>query len=337
MSLESSFGEHFIIGFPGKKPSKEFLTFLHDESIGGVILFAENIASQRQLQELTAQLQDATGGTLLIAIDHEGGRVFRGPRSLTHFPPMAEVAKTAVKEGKEFVFKMGQTMAAELRACGVNWNLAPVLDVATNPFNPVIGDRSFSSDPQVVAELGCELIRGLDAGGIMSCGKHFPGHGDTDLDSHLDLPQLAHTRKRFDACEFIPFRAAIAADVPAIMTAHLRVPLLDPKHPATISTSILTGILRDELGFNGVIVSDDLEMKGIANLMPIQAATVQACTAGCDMIILHRDLAIQQQSVKSLRDAVDQGIVPAAQLEASYQRIARAKGQYLSTSPSSPL
>ncbi|MBI4126137.1 MAG: beta-N-acetylhexosaminidase [Deltaproteobacteria bacterium] len=329
MTLERSLGEHFIIGFPGKKPSKEFLAFLEEASIGGVILFAENIASPKQLRELTTELQDAVGRTLLIAIDHEGGRVFRCPKPFTHFPPMAEVSKAAQKEGKGLVFEIGKTMATELRASGVNWNLAPVLDVATNPFNPVIGDRSLSSNPQVVADLGCEFIRGLEAGGIMSCGKHFPGHGDTDLDSHLDLPQLPHTRKRFDACEFIPFRAAIAAGVPAIMTAHLRVPLLDPVNPATISTSILTGILRNELGFDGVIVSDDLEMKGIANLMPIPEAGLRSLVAGCDMVILRRDLTIQQQLVQLLHDAVDRGVIPKPQLDASYQRIARAKGRYL--------
>ena len=201
----SQAGKHFILGFSGKEPKPEFLHYLADTNIAAVILFRENIHSPKQLAALCQQLRSAAGEDLLIAIDQEGGRVTRTAKPFTQFPAANLVAKAAEAEGKEIVFEMGKVVGAELRACGVNWNFAPVLDIATNVFNPVIGDRSFSNDPKKVADLACEYIRGLETSFVMACGKHFPGHGDTNLDSHFTCPTLPHTRKRMDVCEFVPF------------------------------------------------------------------------------------------------------------------------------------
>lgn len=321
-------GQLLMVGFEGTEPSLEFLDFLRDEEIGGVILFARNISSPRQLLRLTETLQDAVKTPLFIAVDHEGGRVFRMPKPFTHVPPARELAKQAASRGSDFISQIGEIMGRELAACGINVNFAPVLDVGTNPFNPVIGDRALSADSHLVAELGVKWLQGLEAAGIMSCGKHFPGHGDTDLDSHLDLPQLNHTRQRFDICEFIPFQAAIAAGVPSLMTAHVRIPLLDPRWPATLSRAIIAGILREEFSYDGLIFTDDLGMQGITRLLTMEEAAVKSLQAGCDVALVCRGFEQERGVLARLRVAATSGEIPAAQLEASLARVRRAKERY---------
>lgn len=301
--MNTSLGQLMLIGFEGTRASRGLLDFIRNEQIGGVIIFRRNFESAKQLKKLTSELQDAADGKLLVCIDHEGGRVVRLGDQFTHFPAAARVAEL----GANAVYEVGLKMGKELSSAGINLNFAPVLDVATNAFNPVIGDRSFGSDPTTVAELAVEMMHGLHDGGVIPCGKHFPGHGDTDLDSHLSLPVVSHTLKRFEACEFHPFRVAIAAGVPMIMTAHLFAPNLDPRWPATISRRITNEILRKKLGFNGVIVTDDLRMKGISNLMSIPEAAVKAIEAGHDMVMICRVMELQRQILDDLKRAVDEG------------------------------
>ncbi|OGQ23085.1 MAG: hypothetical protein A3I05_09715 [Deltaproteobacteria bacterium RIFCSPLOWO2_02_FULL_44_10] len=321
-------GQMFVVGFSGTKPSDAFLRFLHDENIGGILLYGANVKTPKQILELTEILQDAVRTSLLITVDHEGGNVFRMSKPFTQFPSMSEVAQKTKTHGEHIVAEIGKIMGRELRAVGIHCNFAPVLDVLTNPFNRVIGKRSFGNDPHLVANLGCELMRGLEEEGIMSCGKHFPGHGDTNHDSHETLPSLAHTRKRFEICEFIPFRAAIAAGIPSMMTAHLHIPLLDSENMVTISRQVTTTILRHELGYDGLIFTDDLLMRGIAGMMPIPEATVRSLHAGADMLLFSRDLEIQKKSLAELKNAVAQGRIPEEQLQASLSRIKHVKKRY---------
>lgn len=324
--MENNVGKLFMIGFDGTETTPELRSFIKEEGIGGIILLRRNIVSQAQTKRLVERLKDEVDGELLVAIDQEGGCVQRLPDSFGIFPSMKDVAAMALERDDPGVaYEAGERIAHALRPIGVTWDFAPVLDVSTNPFNPIIGDRAFSEDPDFVAELGVQFMRGLMEGGIIACGKHFPGHGDTDVDSHIELPLLPLTRKRFDVCEFKPFRAAIKAGMPSIMTGHLMAPHLDPDLPASISPTITTDILRGELKFKGVIVTDDLVMAGIADVMPIGEAAVASIAAGADMVIVSEDPAKHREALDALKRAADNGTISSDRLSVSRARLSKLK------------
>jgi len=275
-------GQMVIAGFAGKVLPAQVAEALGAGRLGGVILFERNLGSPLEVRGLTDAIREASAVPSMIAIDHEGGSVQRLRAPFTVWPRAREVGVTA-KAAKARA--LGKAMAAELLAVGINVNFAPVLDVDTNPANPVIGDRSFSQDATRVAKLGAAMIEGFNQAGLLSCGKHFPGHGDTDLDSHHDLPVVNADRETLDRRELLPFQAAIKAGVPMIMTAHLKATAIDKYYPATISRPILYDLLRVTMGFNGLIVSDDLEMGALADNMPIEDAAFSAARAGCDVLI----------------------------------------------------
>src|SRR5213593_1326802 len=239
-------GQRLMVGFHGHEASADVKSMIHDYGAGSVILFARNVASPEQVAELVRELQTEARAAghdlpLLVSVDQEGGRVARMRAPWTEWPPLRAVGRQGSEETAR---KMGEALAAELHACGIRLDFAPVVDVDTNPKNPVIGDRSFGADPDLVGRLGAAMIRGLQDGGVAACAKHFPGHGDTDLDSHLDLPVVEQSRRRLEDVEIRPFRRAIAAKVATIMMAHVLYPELDPEFPASISKPIVDGILR---------------------------------------------------------------------------------------------
>lgn len=283
----NKFGDHLMLGIYGTVMTRDTERLIKESGCRGVILFPRNYENPKQLTKLNADLNDAAGKGLIIAVDQEGGRVARLGKPFTGIPPMYEVGQMPDAEAK--AREIGTTLGRELREVGINMDFAPVLDVATNAFNPVIGDRSFSSDAKTVAKLGAAFIEGIESQGVMACGKHFPGHGDTDVDSHLGLPLLFHTRKRFDACEFVPFKRAVLAGVSAIMTAHMMIPNLDPLFPATISRIITRDILRGEIGFGGLIFTDDLTMRGIADTYSPARSAILAIGAGADLALICHD------------------------------------------------
>lgn len=325
--MKHALGQLVMIGFEGTETTPELRSFIREEGIGGVILFKRNISSKSQLVRLTSRLQEEVGdGELIIAVDQEGGRVQRLPRAFGSFPSMGEVGRVAAAAGDPgVVYREAKRVAEILREVGINLNFAPVLDVNTNPFNPVIGDRALGSDADVVAMMGVHYIRGLMEGGVLACGKHFPGHGDTDIDSHLDLPVLSHTRKRFDVCEWKPFRAAIAEGIPAIMTAHVLAPNLDPQYPASVSRDITAHVLRGELGFAGVVITDDLVMAGIARRMSVGEAAVKALAAGADMILICEDRSKQKTALDAIKRAADDGTLCPSRINESLTRLASMK------------
>ena len=249
--------------------------------LGGIVLFADNIGTPDETRALAARIQERCalpGLPALIAVDQEGGRVRRLKDPATAFPSAMAVGATGDPAHAE---RWGLATARELRALGLNFDFAPVLDVNNNPANPVIGTRSYGEDPAAVARFGVAALTGLRAGGVAATGKHFPGHGDTGTDSHLDLPQIAGDLDRLRRVELPPFRAAIAAGIPAIMSSHIVFPALDPGGlPGTISRQILGGLLRDELGFDGVIVSDAMNMRAIADRWGIVDGAVRFIAAG---------------------------------------------------------
>lgn len=275
-----------MAGFDGHIANGHAKRLIRDFRVQSLILFKRNVDTPAQVADLVGELQslalDASyPRPLLIAIDQEGGRVQRLLEPWTVWPPIRRLGEL---DSEDLVRGMARAIAAELKACGIGLDFAPVVDVDTNPQNPIIGDRSFGRDPEQVGRLGAAFIEAMQAAGIAACAKHFPGHGDTDKDSHLDLPVVEHSRSRMEEVELLPFRRAIAANVASIMTAHIVVKELDEKVPATLSPRVVTTLLRDELGYQGVIVADDLEMKAVSAGWPHAVSAVLAARAGCDLL-----------------------------------------------------
>jgi beta-N-acetylhexosaminidase len=271
--------------------------------VGATIVFKRNLSiatatgydgTPQELCDLDAlvalthelHLRAPDGTPALIAVDQEGGVVQRVRAPATRWPAMAAHEHLPPPEDVAVAEQVGRALGDELAALGFDIDFAPVLDVHTNPANPIIGDRAFGSTAETVARRALGFARGLAAAGVLACGKHFPGHGDTATDSHLELPRIDHPWDRLERVELLPFRQAAAAGLPMIMTAHVVFAALDPARPATVSEQVVTGLLRERLGYRGVIVSDDLDMRAIAGHMGTGAAAVAAVRAGCDALLL---------------------------------------------------
>jgi len=314
-------GTLLMVGIPGPgldRATRRRLAGLHP---GGIILFRRNVRSLAQLRRLCTDLHRAYPG-ILIGIDHEGGRVNRLPPPFTAFPPAATVAAAG---SPRVAFAVGRAMGRELASVGIDIDFAPVLDVLTHPRNRVIGDRAFGRAPAQVATLGLALARGLRAGGVVPCGKHFPGHGATRGDSHVVLPRVNRSRRDLARIDLLPFRRAVAARIPCIMTAHVLYPALDRSSPASLSFPIVTGILRRALGFRGVIVSDDLEMGAVAQRLSPEDAAVRAVAAGTDMLLVCADLGVAERARDGLAAALADGRVPQTRVREAAARIAKLR------------
>jgi beta-N-acetylhexosaminidase len=295
-------GELLIVGFEGKTAPDDLLARIADGRLAGVVLFARNLGTPDEIAALTRALHAATPAAappLLVSLDQEGGRVQRIKQPLTLWPPMARVAAVGDPAYTEAV---GRAMGREVAALGFNVDWAPVLDVHTNPQNPIIGDRAFGSEPRAAAAQALAFWRGLESAGVRGCGKHFPGHGDTATDSHLELPRVDGDEERLRAVELVPFAEAARAGVPMIMTAHVVYRAIDSA-PATMSWRWLHEILREQLGFGGVVVSDDLDMKAVAERWPTREVVQRSLAAGCDCFLACRDARIQAEAELALDDA----------------------------------
>jgi beta-N-acetylhexosaminidase len=286
-------------GFVGTEPP-EWLRRRLGEGLGSVVLYARNIVDPDQVAALNAALA-AESPNILIAIDEEAGDVTRVEAHRGSSRP-GNLALGAADD-VDLTAAVARHLGEELRALGITLNYAPDADVNSNPNNPVIGVRAFGSEPDLVARHTAAWIRGLQSAGVAACAKHFPGHGDTAVDSHHDVPMIPADRARLDACELPPFRAAIDAGVQAIMTGHLLVPAIDPHQPATLSHAVLTGLLRNELGFRGLIITDAIEMQAVARRYGLAGATVQALAAGADAICVGGEDAGEEVAT-ALRDAI---------------------------------
>jgi beta-N-acetylhexosaminidase len=334
-SLKSEIGQLLIGSLPATTITPEMRSLVREFQLGGVTLFKRNIEEPEQVAELDHDLQAlSTGLPLWVAVDQEGGRVARLHSPFTEWPPMATLGRSG---DDRLAYRFASALAAELRAVGITLDYAPVLDIHTNPNNPIIGDRALGEDAATVARLGAAVVRGLQENGVAACGKHFPGHGDTSVDSHLALPIVEHPPDRIRRVEFVPFREAIRNGVAFIMTAHILVPSLDDEKPATLSPAIVRGLLREELDFDGVILSDDLEMKAIADSYTVADAAVQAIAAGCDGVLLCRanvqdrtqDGEAHLAVLEALVHAVEDGRIPYKRAEDALARNRRAKERFL--------
>ena len=326
MTLRQEIGQLFILGFEGRAPSFALADFIRERLPGGVILFAHNLGSPEEIATLTSALQAASPTPLFVAIDQEGGKVTRLGPPFTQWPSAATVGAVG---STGLAYALGKAMAQELLAVGINMNFAPVLDILTNPANPIMAGRCFGGDPQLVTRHGMAVFGGLKDMGVLAVGKHFPGHGDTTVDSHLGLPVVPHDHARLLVVELSPFVAAVGEGIPALMTAHLLVPALDPERPATLSRPILTELLRERLGFSGLIISDDLLMRGVADTTPPGEGAIRFLEAGGDCVLICHDAAAQRQAILAVAEAVETGRLSEARVQLSCDRIAAAKAAYL--------
>jgi beta-N-acetylhexosaminidase len=331
--LRRRIGQLLIGSFTGSDVPVEMRSLAREFDLGGVTFFGRlgNIETPEQVAGLAFDVRNL--GLELpawVGIDQEGGRVARLRSPFTEWPPMAVLGRSG---NPDLARKFAAALAAELAAVGISLDYAPVLDIHTNPKNPVIGDRALGEKPETVAKLGRVIIEELQRAGVAACGKHFPGHGDTAADSHFELPIVEHAPDRLRAIEFAPFKAAIDARVAFIMTAHVLVTSIDDQHPATLSSKIVERLLREELGFDGVIVSDDLEMKAIADTYTPGEAAVAAIAAGCDAVLMcgsgkTADVERQAQALEALIHAVEDERLSMKRVESALERNRRAKERF---------
>ncbi len=327
MTLREQIGQLFMMGFTGTTVSHDLASFITAYKPGGVIFFRRNLESVQQIVDLTNGLQKLSPASpLLIAIDQEGGRVSRLPAEFTIFPPCGQLGQC---NSSELAYSAAATIAKELRAVGINMNMAPVLDVNSNPDNPVIGDRAFGAEPDLVAEMGLATIGGLQDNMVVACGKHFPGHGDTATDSHKELPVVDAGIQRLRETEFPPFQQAIRQGVASLMTAHVLYRALDPDAPATLSPAVIQRLLREEFRYDGVVFTDDLEMHAIIDHDGIGEAAVRSFVAGCDVLLICKDQDRVLTAMQAMERAVLDGRITPERLEQSLTRVARLKARYL--------
>lgn len=330
LATRRDIGQFLIGSMPGRSIPVELRSLAREFDLGGVILFSRNIEAPEQVAELAAESERlGRVAPAWVSVDQEGGRVARLKEPFTKWPPMATLGR-AGQDGERLAEQCARALAAEMLAVGITLDYAPVLDIHTNPKNPVIGDRAFAETADAVARLGRVMVRTLQSAGLAACGKHFPGHGDTSTDSHLELPLVEHEPDRLRAIEFAPFRAAIAEQVAFIMTAHVLVPSIDETRPATLSPKIVQALLRDQLGYEGVILSDDLEMKAVSAKYDVPDAAVEAIVAGCDAVLVcSGDVELQGRTLEALIKAVESGRISSKRFDDAAVRLRRAKERFL--------
>ena len=327
MTVREMLGQKLIFGFHGETLSEEFKALLREYKVGNVILFQRNVSSADQLRRLCAEIQEViqaeTGYPAFIVIDQEGGMVSRLPPDAVTVPGAMAVSATGDPDNARIA---AQITIRQLQGLGANFNMAPVLDVNTNPANPVIGVRSISDDPQKVAEFGVATVRAYENTGIYCCGKHFPGHGDTSVDSHIGLPRIEKTIEELERSELIPFRRCIEAGIPAIMSSHILFPNIEKENvPGTMSRTIITDLLKKRLGFQGLVFSDCLEMDAIQKYYGTAEGTVAAIKAGVDMAEISKTISLMWDAAKALNEAAQAGELDMEEIRQSVEKILAIK------------
>jgi len=315
-------GQFFVLGFQGHFPTDDFLHLIEKQNLGGIILFARNIESTKQISATIKELKSRSKHPLFIMIDQEGGRINRITKDFPIFPSNKFYGDRKDKEG---VFKAYKTTARELRQLGINVNLAPVVDVLTNPKNWVIGERSFGEDPAMVAEMSGVAIEAIKSENILACAKHFPGIGDIEVDPHSDLPINSNSQERFQKIDFLPFKASILSDVDMIMSTHVFCPNLDSKESASLSKLICVDILREQLGFKGTLITDDMQMGAITKNRKLVQACEKAFLAGNDLILIGDKLEEQVQVLEHFEKLISDKKISEERLNLSLDKILSAK------------
>lgn len=331
MSADEKIGQLIVAGFEGYEVDETFAGLITDSHIGGAILFSRNISGAQQLLSLTNEIKETAGSgiPLLIGMDEEGGAVTRLPDDVLSMPGAFALAQSG---NPDTCYSGGMQIAAQLKAFGLSTGFSPDLDIWSNPQNTVIGDRAYGTDADSVVTYGIAAMKGVRDGGAIPVVKHFPGHGDTDADSHYSLPVVTKMKAELLRQELIPFREAIKQGAPAVMAGHLQCTQLDEEYPASLSGKIVQGLLRDELGFDGVAFTDDLTMGAIVENYSLGNACVLAVNAGCDMLLVCHEYENVAEALTALKEAVKSGIITTDRLDEAVTRILKLKADYNITS-----
>lgn len=324
MSLEDKVGQLFMVGFHGHEPNTDILNLIDKYNVSGVCYFSRNLKNPKQVHQLSTALQNKAkkGFPLLLTVDQEGGMVNRLTEGITISP--SNMALGALNN-RVYTKQIAEIVAKELRAMGVNMNFAPALDVNNNPNNPVIGVRSFGETPNLVGVHGNEIVQAYQKENIAPSVKHFPGHGDTDVDSHLDLPVVPHQMDRLNEVELAPFRYVIERGVDSVMVSHVAFPTLEKKYPATLSHNIITGLLREQLGYDGVVVTDCMEMLAIDDNYTSAESAILAINAGIDLVLVSHTYEKQRAAMDGVIEAVRSGEITEERIDESVKRILALK------------
>ena len=325
MTLDEKIGQLFISGMEGTEMTDETAAMIEENALGGVILFQPNLEEpDRSLQLVNdlKQLEEANDIPLFISVDQEGGQVERLPGL-----PSLKSAGEIGEHDRKFAYENGQLLAELLKAYGMNLNFAPVLDVNSNPNNPVIADRAFGDNAEIVSEMGISMMQGMQDEGVITSVKHFPGHGDTDVDSHEQLPVVNKSRQELEETEFIPFETAVNTGVDMVLMAHIKLPELGIDVPASFSKDAVD-ILRDDWHYDGVIITDDLTMGAITENYDMEEVTVDAVKAGVDILMIAHEKELLEAGIEGVKSAVENGEITEDRIDESVQRILKLKEDY---------
>jgi len=327
MTLDEKIGQLIMTGINDTVMTEETKMLISQYQVGGIILFANNLEAVDQSIQLLNQIKLENEKNILplfLGVDQEGGRVERLPEMMG-LPTNEEIG---TKNNEQFSFEIGELLGKQLKAFGFNLNFAPVLDVNSNPHNPVIGDRSFGNSPEMVGKLGVQTIEGMKTQQIIPVVKHFPGHGDTDVDSHLELPIVDKNIAQLQELELMPFKKAIESGIDMVMSAHILLPQIDQEFPASLSEKIITGLLREHLKFDGVVITDDLTMQAISEQFDIGHAAVESIKAGTDIILMAHNYDEVISVYENLKSAVEHGEISERRINESIERIIQLKWKY---------
>ncbi|MBU3144118.1 beta-N-acetylhexosaminidase [Clostridium sp. CF012] len=328
MTIDEKIGQMLVVGIEGYALNENTKSLLQKSKVGGVILFSNNVQDTSQLLNLLNSLKSTNLQNkipLFLSVDEEGGRVTRMPAEFKKFPTNKAIGKI---NDETLSNKIGAVIANEISSFGFNMDFAPVLDVNSNPKNPVIGDRSFGSDVNIVSNLGIQTMKGIQSQNIIPVVKHFPGHGDTSVDSHMGLPSVNNDLKRLKSFELIPFEQAIKNNADAVMIAHILLPKIDSENPSSLSKIIITDILRSNLKFKGVIITDDMTMGAIVKNYNIGEAAVKSVKAGTDIVLVCHGYDNEVEVINALKNSLLKGEVSESRIDESVYRILSLKQKY---------
>lgn len=329
MSLDEKIGQLFIVGFQGIAPDNALMELIRQKHIGGVILFKRNIKDPEKLYSLNNLIKKINSNNnkvpLFISVDEEGGRISRMPGQVKKLPSAKSIGEiNSINLSND----LGSLLALQTKAFGFNMDFAPVLDIWSNPQNTVIGDRAFGTTPETVVKNGIQVMQGIRDGGVIPVVKHFPGHGDTIVDSHVGLPAVDYDMGRLKSFEWVPFQSAIEKQADAVMISHILMTKIDPENPATLSKTIITDILRKQMGFDGVVITDDMTMGAIENNYNIGDAAVKSLIAGSDIVLVCHGYEKQLEAISAVKAAVNDGLISEERIIESVYRILMLKEKY---------
>lgn len=326
MTLDEKIGQMIISGFDGTNLNSEITTLMTELKVGGVILFKRNIESSQQLKKLTQDIKDLNKEiSPFISIDEEGGRVSRIPKDTKKFPTSMSIGES---NDVEYAYKNGKELGNTLKDLGINMNHAPVLDIYSNPNNTVIGDRAFGTNEDIVSKMGIATMNGIADANIIPTVKHFPGHGDTDIDSHFGLPIVKKDLNELNKFEFIPFKKAIDEKCDAVMVSHIILEKIDPQYPSTLSKKVVTDILKKDLGFNGVVITDDINMGAITQNYSLKDACIKSIQAGVDILLIGNDVNITKKAIDEIKTAIESKIIDESRVNESVYKVLKLKEKY---------